>query len=52
MFPHLHYQVQDGPTLQAEGLPSYFERIRGADAPAAAQGELRSIDTGEIVRGD
>jgi hypothetical protein len=52
MFPHLHYQVQDGPTLQAEGLPSYFEHIRGADAPAAAQGELRSVDTGEIVRGD
>ena len=50
MFPHLHYQVQDGPTLQAEGLPSYFERIRadGADA----QGALRSVDTGEIVRGD
>jgi hypothetical protein len=50
MFPHLHYQVQDGPTLQAEGLPSYFENIR-ADA-VGAQGALRSVDTGEIVRGD
>jgi len=49
MFPHLHYQVQDGPTLQAEGLPSYFEGIR---TEASAQGALRSVDTGEIVRGD
>jgi hypothetical protein len=48
MFPHLHYQVQDGPTLQAEGLPSYFEEVR-ADG---AHGALRSVDTGEIVRGD
>jgi len=52
MFPHLHYQVQDGPTLQAEGLPSYFEHIRAAGAQAADQGVLRSVDTGEIVRGD
>jgi hypothetical protein len=50
MFPHLHYQVQDGQTLQAEGLPSYFENLR---APGTdAQGVLRSVDTGEIVRGD
>jgi len=52
MFPHLHYQVQDGPTLQADGLPSYFENIRAADAAPGAQGTLRSVDTGEIVRGD
>jgi hypothetical protein len=52
MFPHLHYQVQDGPTLQAEGLPSYFEHIRVAQAPAGDPGSLRSIDSGEIVRGD
>jgi len=52
MFPHLHYQVQDGPSLQAEGLPSYFENIRAAGAAAPAQGVLRSVDTGEIVRGD
>ena len=50
MFPHLHYQVQDGPTLQAEGLPSYFEGVRAADS--AAPGVLRSVDTGEIVLGD
>ena len=52
MFPHLHYQVQDAPNLQAEGLPSYFEDIRAADAPTGAPGMLRSVDTGEIVRGD
>jgi len=51
MFPHLHYQVQDGPTLQAEGLPSHFENIRAA-AASSAPGVLRSVDTGEIVRGD
>jgi murein DD-endopeptidase MepM/ murein hydrolase activator NlpD len=50
MFPHLHYQVQDGPTLQGEGLPSYFDDIRAVGA--GAQGVLRSVDTGEIVRGD
>jgi len=52
MFPHLHYQVQDGPTLQAEGLPSYFENIRAAGAGSSGGGVLRSVDTGEIVRGD
>jgi murein DD-endopeptidase MepM/ murein hydrolase activator NlpD len=52
MFPHLHFELQDGPDLRAEGLPSYFEGIRSwpADAPAAAA--LRSVDTGELVRGD
>jgi hypothetical protein len=52
MFPHLHYQVQDGPSLQAEGLPSYFENIRAAGAESSGGGVLRSVDTGEIVRGD
>jgi murein DD-endopeptidase MepM/ murein hydrolase activator NlpD len=48
MFPHLHYQVQDAPNLQAEGLPSYFEGIRATGAATTS----RSVDTGEIVRGD
>jgi len=50
-FPHLHYQLQDGPDLRAEGLPSYFEAVRAWDA-AAASASRRSVDTGEIVRAD
>jgi hypothetical protein len=50
-FPHLHYQLQDGGDLHAEGLPSYFEAVRAWDgAPATAS--RRSVDTGEIVRAD
>ena len=30
MFPHLHYQLQDGPTAHAQGLPSYFHDLRRA----------------------
>ena len=52
MFPHLHFQLQDGADLHAEGLPSYFERIRAWPSAAAAPASLRSVDTGEIVSGD
>lgn len=27
MFPHLHYQLQDGPTVDSEGVPSRFSDI-------------------------
>ena len=50
MFPHLHFQLQDGPTLRAEGLPSYFAGVRSWPADAAAA--TRSIDSGEFVLGD
>ena len=52
MFPHLHYELQDAPNLQAEGLPSYFEGIRSWPADAKAPGSRRSVDNGEIVVGD
>jgi hypothetical protein len=26
-FPHLHYQLMSAPTMQGEGVPSYFERV-------------------------
>jgi murein DD-endopeptidase MepM/ murein hydrolase activator NlpD len=50
MFPHLHFQLQDGPTLQAEGLPSYFEKLRAWPMGSAAA--TRSVDSGEFVLGD
>jgi len=49
MFPHLHFQLQDGPTLQAEGLPSYFEGLRSTTTDGRS---TRSVDSGEFVRGD
>ena len=52
MFPHLHYELQDAPNLQAEGLPSYFEGIRSWPADAKSPASRRSVDTGEIVVGD
>ncbi len=49
MFPHLHYQLQDGPTGNAEGLPSYFHdftRVRGSTSVAVPRG---AIDSGDFV---
>lgn len=48
-FPHLHYQLQDAPTLAAEGLPSYFSDfrlLRGANLQALKRA---TVDTGQIV---
>jgi murein DD-endopeptidase MepM/ murein hydrolase activator NlpD len=52
MFPHLHYELQDAPNLQAEGLPSYFEGIRSWPVDAKSPASRRSVDSGEIVVGD
>jgi hypothetical protein len=49
MFPHLHYQLQNGPTGHAEGLPSYFhdfQRVLGATAVAV---EIGAIDSGDLI---
>lgn len=49
MFPHLHYQLMDGPTFSSEGVPSAFAgltRLRGdkrSPLPAGA------IDSGDVV---
>ncbi len=48
-FPHLHFQLQAGPDVHAEGLPSYFDgysRVLGDQRIARKQA---SVDTGEIV---
>ncbi|MGH8029620.1 MAG: M23 family metallopeptidase, partial [Arenimonas sp.] len=51
-FPHLHFQLQSGPDLDAEALPSYFNgysRLLGAKRVARRDA---SVETGEIVETD
>lgn len=50
MFPHLHYQLQDGPTARAEGLPSYFQQVRrwrGGARPVTAK--VTAIEAGDLI---
>ncbi|KFN43783.1 M23 family metallopeptidase [Arenimonas oryziterrae] len=52
LFPHLHFELQDGPDTRAEGLPSYFShyaRLVGTQRIARAR---LPVDTGEIVEAD
>jgi hypothetical protein len=49
MFPHLHYQLMDGPTFAAEGVPSAFTglvRVRGEKRAPLPVG---AIDSGDVV---
>lgn len=49
MFPHLHYQLMDGPTFASEGTPSAFTgltRVRGETRTPLAIG---AIDSGDVV---
>lgn len=49
MFPHLHYQLMDGPTFAAEGVPSAFTgltRVRGDKRSPLPTG---AIDSGDVV---
>lgn len=46
MFPHLHYQLQDGPTVDSEGVPSYFSGLTTAAGAALTSG---AIDSGDNV---
>ena len=48
LFPHLHYQLVDGPTKAGEGLPSYFRglrRLRGKRSVEVPHGQIDSGDT-------
>lgn len=50
MFPHLHYQLQDGPSARAEGLPSYFQQVRrwrGGVRPVTAK--TTAIEAGDLI---
>jgi len=49
MFPHLHYQLMDGPTFASEGVPSAFTgltRVRGNRRVSLRGG---AIDSGDVV---
>ena len=49
LFPHLHYNVTDGPNYPSQGVPSYFKRfvrVLGERRIAMSRGQ---IDTGDIV---
>jgi murein DD-endopeptidase MepM/ murein hydrolase activator NlpD len=51
---HVHQMLMNAPTLSAEGLPSYFDRIRRVALPrrAGAPGPVLTharLDTGDIV---
>ncbi|HXR94263.1 MAG TPA: M23 family metallopeptidase [Rhizomicrobium sp.] len=49
LFPHLHYQLMDGPTFSSEGVPSAFvglTRVRGAARSPLPSG---AIDSGDVV---
>jgi len=50
LFPHLHYQLADGPGLKSEGLPAYFDNIaRVLGATNVATQPATWIDSGDIV---
>lgn len=49
-FPHLHYELRTGATLNAEGLPAYFHRyqlLRGKHHLAVRQG---AVDSGDFLQ--
>jgi len=49
LFPHLHYNVTNGPAYPSQGVPSYFMqfvRLLGERRIPVSQGQ---IDTGDIV---
>jgi len=51
-FPHLHFQLQNGPDLDAEGLPSYFSGFARMLGQRSIKRSRASIDTGEIVQAE
>jgi len=49
LFPHLHYQLQDGPTGHAQGLPSYFHDFRRVLGARTVPVPVGAIDSGDLV---
>lgn len=45
MFPHLHYQLQDGPTVDSEGVPSRFDGLSEPNGRILSG----SVDSGDTV---
>ena len=49
-FPHLHFQLMNGPDMHGEGLPALFrdfERLQGSKRLRVTRG---AIDTGEVLQ--
>ena len=46
-FPHLHYELRTGPTLNAEGLPAYFHQYQ-----LLLGSRRRNISRGAVDNGD
>ena len=51
-FPHLHFQLQTGPDLDAEALPSYFDKFKRVLGSKRIARKQASVDSGEIVEAD
>jgi hypothetical protein len=51
-FPHLHFQLQDGPGANAQGLPSYFDGYSRLLGARKVPRNGATVDTGEIVQAD
>lgn len=49
LFPHLHYQLQNGPNAHAEGLPSYFHDFRRVLGAKTVPVKVGAIDSGDLV---
>jgi hypothetical protein len=48
-FPHLHYELQAGPGVHSEGLPSTFRKFKRIIGSRTVDVERGMVDTGEIV---
>lgn len=49
LFPHLHYQLVDAPTMRGEGLPSYFRGISLRRGRVARPVPYGRVDSGDVV---
>ncbi|HEX8654021.1 MAG TPA: M23 family metallopeptidase [Allosphingosinicella sp.] len=49
LFPHLHYQLVDAPTMRGEGLPSYFRGISLRRGQATRPAPYGRVDSGDVV---
>lgn len=48
IFPHLHYQLVNGPSITVEGLPPRFENIRRVVGGARRPEADSAVDSGDI----
>jgi len=47
--PHLHFELQNGPQLDADGMPVYFTRFHHVIGATLRSVQLGPIDTGQII---